>query len=246
MTMKTEISFVVLLLHFWMSCLRRVCEYFCFLWSVFHVRDSTHLTSENKPFSTIGAEHSILSRLTMTVALAFDSFVVMRHSCGTQNGLACYFCNDMASPSDSTAFRTLDQQCTISRPGVAAIASNVAVELIAALSQHPEGFAAPHTTTDCNENSANGSCLGSTPHVVRGRLSDFRLFSLSADRLPNCICCSKGVIRAYKEAPLTFLRNALANPGILEEISGLTAMKEVVERNVEHVLCFDFESDFDA
>lgn len=42
-------------------------------------------------------------------------------------------------PLQSTRDRTLDQQCTVSRPGLAMIAGALAVELMVSILQHPEG-----------------------------------------------------------------------------------------------------------
>jgi hypothetical protein len=38
-------------------------------------------------------------KCVLTVALGFDTFVVMRHGSG-ENGLGCYFCNDVVSPKN--------------------------------------------------------------------------------------------------------------------------------------------------
>jgi hypothetical protein len=68
-------------------------------------------------------------QLAINAALGFDTYLVMRHGAGplpaasTSSGagaggprLGCYFCNDVVAPLDSTAGRTLDQQCTVSTP----------------------------------------------------------------------------------------------------------------------------------
>ncbi|GKA47337.1 ubiquitin-like modifier-activating enzyme ATG7 [Tanacetum coccineum] len=109
--------------------------------------------------------------LTITAALGFDSFLVMRHGAGplsetdesktesvsslsasveemsliqsdSKLRLGCYFCNDVVAPVDSTANRTLDQQCTVTRPGLAPIASALAVELLVGILHHPLGISA--------------------------------------------------------------------------------------------------------
>ncbi|KAF9887571.1 Autophagy protein 7 [Aspergillus nanangensis] len=66
-------------------------------------------------------------KIVMNAALGFDSFVVMRHGIKSNADptadLGCYFCNDVVAPMNSVKGQTLDQQCTVTRPGVAAIAS---------------------------------------------------------------------------------------------------------------------------
>ena len=123
----------------------------------------------------------------MNAALGFDSYVVMRH--GVKRGvinsdppsafmkkmpgnrLGCYFCNDVVAPGDSTKDRTLDQQCTVTRPGVSMIASALAVELLVSVLQHPKrGCAYAQAVADDDEDEDEsreaGSCLGIIPHQV--------------------------------------------------------------------------------
>lgn len=195
------------------------------------------------PSLMIAASQDVADRvppLGLTVALGFDSFLVSRQT--YRDALsACYFCNDMTAPADSLAFRTLDQQCTVTRPGLSSIAAGIAVELVAALVQHHDHFSAPST-----EGSAAGreSPFGGTPHQIRGYLADFRLSPVETEPFPRCICCSAPVLSKFKAEGDAFLERIVANSAELEELSGLNAMKEAV--NDQDILCFDDDDDFDA
>ena len=82
---------------------------------------------------------------SINAALGFDSYLVMRHGVTNQKDrLGCYYCNDVVAPNDSLSDRTLDQMCTVTRPGGALMASSLAVELLVAILQHPERNLAPH------------------------------------------------------------------------------------------------------
>ena len=98
-------------------------------------------------------------KIVINAALGFDSYLVMRHGAGPSEKLGkrlgCYYCNDIVAPTDvrtslyqtrvltsdqSLSDRTLDQMCTVTRPGIAPIASASAVELLVSLLQHPLGY----------------------------------------------------------------------------------------------------------
>uniref|UniRef100_A0A3B4WM65 Ubiquitin-like modifier-activating enzyme ATG7 n=1 Tax=Seriola lalandi dorsalis TaxID=1841481 RepID=A0A3B4WM65_SERLL len=124
-------------------------------------------------------------KLVVNAALGFDTFVVMRHglkkppvtgSVPSIPGsslfsnipgykLGCYFCNDVVAPGDSTRDRTLDQQCTVSRPGLAMIAGALAVEMMVSILQHSEGGYAVASSSDDRMNEPPTS-LGLVPHQV--------------------------------------------------------------------------------
>lgn len=86
---------------------------------------------------------AVEQKIVINAALGFDNFLVMRHGMirdPIERRLGCYFCNDVVAPVDSLSSRSLDQQCTVTRPGVSAIASGIVVELLASILNHPLGF----------------------------------------------------------------------------------------------------------
>ncbi|CAK9057676.1 Ubiquitin-like modifier-activating enzyme ATG7 (ATG12-activating enzyme E1 ATG7) (Autophagy-related protein 7) (APG7-like) (mAGP7) (Ubiquitin-activating enzyme E1-like protein) [Durusdinium trenchii] len=172
--------------------------------------------------------------LGLTVALGFDSFLVSRQS--YQNSpAACYFCNDVTAPSDSLAFRTLDQQCTVTRPGISGLASNCAVELLAALTQHQDGFAAASSNTA----SISESPLGGVPHQVRGYAAEYALAPTETEPFGRCICCSPQVLQRYAAEGMGFLEQVIADSSILEDVSGLAEMKAAMSGMEGDVEAFD-------
>lgn len=201
--------------------------------------------------------------MAITAALGFDNFVVMRHGLphdpATQisssssssaagvrsppNRLGCYFCNDVVAPLNSTVDRTLDQQCTVARPGLAPIAGALAVELVAALLQHPLKGHAPapgmiykdHTAAAASSAGPSSSrlskdtpdlagALGPVPHMIRGQLSGFSQTCMVGQGFSQCTACSKTVVERYRSDGWGFVREVLAEPYVLEELTGLAEL----------------------
>ncbi|XP_068081383.1 ubiquitin-like modifier-activating enzyme ATG7 isoform X2 [Anabrus simplex] len=180
-------------------------------------------------------------KLTICAALGFDTFLVMRHGVSSEsdasvndrcipgNQLGCYYCSDVIAPGNSLSDRTLDQQCTVTRPGLSAIASGFAVELLVSVLQHPLGAQAP---ADNSNTSDQESLLGRVPHSIRGHLSQFELITPASPKFTNCIACSKKVIDEYQQNGCEFLMKVFNCPDYLKDVSGLSQLCKETE-NVE-------------
>ncbi|KAL5966105.1 Ubiquitin-like modifier-activating enzyme ATG7 [Taenia solium] len=184
--------------------------------------------------------------LAITAALGFDSFLVLRHGVPRDLGvspssyqaplgdnvtkgidgsrLGCYFCNDVVGPANSTRDRTLDQQCTVSRPGASMMASSLAVELCVGLLQHPEGAYAPAETRRGIENTVSKS-FSFLPHHIRGFLSQFSEIVPCTTAFSRCSACSQPVLDAYAEEGFDFLLRVFDDAAYLEKVSGLKEMQ---------------------
>ncbi|OLL22982.1 Ubiquitin-like modifier-activating enzyme atg7, partial [Neolecta irregularis DAH-3] len=172
--------------------------------------------------SLLGAAHN---KLVINAALGFESYLVMRHGVPSQSPrLGCYFCSDIVAPADSLRDRAFDQMCTVTRPGVAFIASGLAVELMVSTLQHPDGVRADALTTEEHGKSPKSS-LGLVPHQIRGFLGSFSQLTLRGPANDRCSACSPVVIEKYETEGSAFILRVLDTPGYIEEVSGLAEIQ---------------------
>ncbi|CAJ0601763.1 unnamed protein product [Cylicocyclus nassatus] len=202
---------------------------------------------------------TIHGKMAFSVALGFDNYVVIRH--GVRNAamdqpstsaavsvkegtvipysdLACYFCSDVTAPGNSTADRTLDQQCTVSRPGLSMIASGTAVELLSSVLQHPDPLTAPANIGELDDSS---SLLGATPHQIRGFLSRFSQMTPCVRRFEKCVACGDIVTGEYLARKAEFVKEVMNSPSYLEKLTGLDQLQASI--NDVHI---EFSDDSDS
>ncbi|KAH4079566.1 ATG12-activating enzyme E1 ATG7 [Parastagonospora nodorum] len=189
-------------------------------------------------------------KIVLNAALGFDTFVVMRHGLKTDKPgeveLGCYFCNDVVAPADSLSNATLDQQCTVTRPGVAPLASSLLVELLVSILQHPSKARAPTgiapPASRVAPKPAHPSLpapfkhpLGTIPHTIRGYLSTFSNIQVEGTPYDCCSACSDTVIAAYEKDPWEFVQKALNEKGWVEEMSGLAEVQRKADAAADDV-----------
>eukprot|EP01138_Halocafeteria_seosinensis_P004120 gb/GECG01004213.1/.p1 GENE.gb/GECG01004213.1/~~gb/GECG01004213.1/.p1 ORF type:complete len:687 (+),score=64.75 gb/GECG01004213.1/:1-2061(+) len=178
---------------------------------------------------------SSLKKPLLNVALGFDTFLVMRHGVRspeeTNSHLGCYFCSDVVAPVNSVRDQTLDQQCTVTRPGLAPIAASMAVELLVNCLHHPDGF---HALAEDSQEllETPQQHLGIVPHQLRGYLSHFSTIPLFSQAFDKCTACSRAVTGAFEQDQLDFVVKALQEPEtVLEDISGLSQLKKELDES---------------
>ncbi|KAK4052542.1 Autophagy protein 7 [Microbotryomycetes sp. JL221] len=206
-------------------------------------------------------------KLVMNVALGFDTFLVMRHgvrsnevstvsSDGVYKGrLGCYYCNDIVAPMDSLSDRTLDQMCTVTRPGIASIASSTAVELMVSILQHPKGALAPsdvspstteaHSRTTVEVDVSQQSPLGIVPHQIRGFLAQFNNLKITGQAYDRCTGCSDKIVSAYEQQGFDMLLKAFEDAKYLEQVTGLDKLSQETEDLLESLEWSEEENDDD-
>ena len=178
-------------------------------------------TRESRWLPTVLAK--VNDRPLFNAAMGFDTYLVMRH--GAPGGeLGCYFCNDVVAPSDSLTRRSLDQQCTVTRPGLSMMTSAVVVELMIAILHHADGYRAPGDSQTAITD-ALPTPLGILPHQIRGFLGHFSEMIVSGAAFERCTACSTPVLDAYKARGIDFCLDVFNGPAsVLEEITGLNEL----------------------
>lgn len=139
--------------------------------------------------------------------------------------------------------QTLDQQCTVTRPGVAAIASALLVELLTSILQHPQKHHAPAPTTTTTAGSTQQHAdrdppdhpLGLVPHQIRGFLANFQNMVIHGRSYPQCSACSRPIVSAYREEGWEFVKRALASRDYVAELSGLAEVQRKAEEAAAQV-----------
>lgn len=230
---------------------RRLCDLIQSHDAVFLLTD----TRESRWLPTLLCANA--NKVTITAALGFDSFLVMRHGGGplstndeqlsleqqdSKTRLGCYFCNDVVAPVDSTANRTLDQQCTVTRPGLAPIASALAVELLVGILHHPLGISAKAEFGNSLDSGNSEQPLGILPHQIRGALSQFSQMILVGHSSNSCTACCPTVVSEYRKRGMDFVVEAINHPTYLEDLTGLT---ELMKSANSFELDWDNETDND-
>jgi ubiquitin-like modifier-activating enzyme ATG7 len=148
---------------------------------------------------------AVHNRTLINAALGFDSYLVQMHD----EKAGCYFCPDIVAPRDSLSRRTIDQQCTVTRPGVSMMASALAVEM-----------AVTETALDLADEDAH--------HVrhIRGYMDGYTQDAMKTQASKCCTACSEKIKQAYRTGGASWLISVLACPEEIERVSGMTEMLE--------------------
>jgi len=188
-------------------------------------------------------------KMVMNAALGFDTYLVMRHGARHSTGtkLGCYYCNDIVAPADSLTDRTLDQMCTVTRPGLASIAAATAVEMLVSMIQHPEGInaAAPAPGASSEDSASAGSILGMVPHQLRGFLAQFRNVPITGAAYDRCTGCSETVLKAYESRGFDMMLQAFNELGYLESLTGLDKLHDEGQAALDAMEAVDWDEEDD-
>lgn len=172
---------------------------------------------------------NIHNKIVLNAALGFDTYLVMRHGNyygQSGNQLGCYFCQDVVVPIDSLTDKTLDQMCTVTRPGVAMLAASQVSELFISILQNDK-------KADVSTKEEN--VLGEVPHQIRGFLHSFSSVKLETPAYNHCSACSSNIIEACETYGWEFVKRSLNDPEYIENLSGLKDVKKEIDKLTENM-----------
>jgi ubiquitin-like modifier-activating enzyme ATG7 len=109
------------------------------------------------------------------------------------------------------------------------MASSLAVELYVGLLQHNLRHHAPAELQDTSACAG----LGYLPHQLRGFLRHYNILPITGYAYNRCIACSDAVLEQFKKFGIQFVLQVINQPRILEDITGLTNMKNQVDDELE-------------
>jgi len=227
---------------------KRVSETLDLLEQLVESHDAIFLLTDNREsrwLPTVLANK--FNKICITVGLGFETFVVVRHGASSltykeeelKHRLGCYFCNDVLSPQDTMKDRTLDQQCTVTRPGLSFISSAYASELLISLIHHPSGVSAPGFDDEIKGNEETP--LGILPQHLRGNLSDFETKIFLSKAFENCVACSNYVLHEFSNNRDEFMFKVMNDPDYIQSVAKITDfLNEIDEGNELIVIEDDF------
>ena len=131
--------------------------------------------------------------------------------------------------------------CTVTRPGVASLASSIAVELLITILQHPRGIFAPASTEKDEIGSSNDeNIFGPVPHQIRGFLRTFSNLKIAGPAYNHCSACSESIVHEYRRDSFGLVLRACNEKGYIERLSGLNQVQKTA---MEAIADIDWDED---
>lgn len=114
--------------------------------------------------------------------------------------------------------RTLDQMCTVTKPGLSFISAAYAAELYISLLHHPEGH---HVRANEDHTKLETTDLGKLPHHLRGNLGDFETSIFYGRAFEQCVACSSFILDSYLQDRDEFMLRVINDPSFIHQVTGL-------------------------
>merc|ERR1719483_468053 len=90
---------------------------------------------------------------------------------------------------------------------------------------HPQGPGGPAVSSHGESTVDSESVLGSIPHSIRGWLHDFSQICPTGPVFHQCTACSPLVLELFAKDGFELVRKVGDNPQYLEDVTGLTLLK---------------------